>query len=42
MQNAKQNIIVNKAFPNSRGKNAFAMLKRKETEGKSNNDPFKN
>ncbi len=31
-----------KAIPNSRGKNALAMLKRKETEALSKTDPFKN
>jgi uncharacterized protein (DUF169 family) len=31
-----------KAIPNSRGKNALAMLKRKEAEEISKNDPFKN
>jgi uncharacterized protein (DUF169 family) len=39
-----ENIVFlsQKAIPNSRGKNALAMLKRKEAELISKNDPFKN
>jgi len=35
-------FLSQKAIPNSRGKNALAMLKRKEAEEISKNDPFKN
>lgn len=35
-------FLNQKAIPNSRGKNAFAMLKRKEAEEISKIDPFKN
>jgi len=35
-------FLNQKAIPNSRGKNALAMLKRKEAEEISKNDPFKN
>jgi uncharacterized protein (DUF169 family) len=35
-------FLSKKAIPNSRGKNALAMLKRKEAEMLSKNDPFKN
>ena len=34
-------FLNQKAIPNSRGKNALAMLKRKEAEEISRNDPFK-
>ncbi|HBL74085.1 MAG: hypothetical protein A2W90_12820 [Bacteroidetes bacterium GWF2_42_66] len=34
--------LSQKAIPNSRGKNAFAMLKRKEAEKISETDPFQN
>jgi uncharacterized protein (DUF169 family) len=33
-------FLSQKAIPNSRGKNAMAMLKRKEAEESSKNDPF--
>ena len=33
-------FLNQKAIPNSRGKNAYAMLKRKEAEGISKTDPF--
>lgn len=33
-------FLSQKAIPNSRGKNAYAMLKRKEAEGISKSDPF--
>jgi uncharacterized protein (DUF169 family) len=35
-------FLSQKAIPNSRGKNALAMLKRKEAEKISKNDPFQN
>ena len=35
-------FLSQKAIPNSRGKNALAMLRRKETEEINKNDPFKN
>jgi uncharacterized protein (DUF169 family) len=35
-------FLNKKAIPNSRGKNALAMLKRKEAEQLSKNDPFQN
>lgn len=35
-------FLSQKAIHNSRGKNAFAILKRKESEEISKNDPFKN
>jgi len=35
-------FLSRKAIPNSRGKNALAMLRRKETEEINKNDPFKN
>ena len=35
-------FLSKKAIPNSRGKNALAMLRRKETEDVIKNDPFKN
>lgn len=35
-------FLSQKAIPNSRGKNALAMLKRKEAEKISETDPFKN
>ncbi len=35
-------FLSRKAIPNSRGKNALAMLKRKEAESISKNDPFTN
>jgi len=35
-------FLSQKAIPNSRGKNALAILKRKEAEEISKNDPFKN
>jgi uncharacterized protein (DUF169 family) len=35
-------FLSQKAIPNSRGKNALAMLKRKEAEKISKNDPFNN
>lgn len=35
-------FLSQKAIPNSRGKNALAMLKRKEAESISKNDPFTN
>ena len=35
-------FLSQKAIPNSRGKNALAMLKRKDAESISKNDPFKN
>lgn len=35
-------FLNQKAIPNSRGKNALAMLRRKETEEIIKNDPFKN
>ena len=33
-------FLNQKAIPNSRGKNALAMLKRKEAERMSQSDPF--
>ena len=35
-------FLSQKAIPNSRGKNALAMLKRKEAEKLSQSDPFHN
>lgn len=35
-------FLNQKAIPNSRGKNALAILKRKEAEGLSKSDPFQN
>ena len=35
-------FLNQKAIPNSRGKNALAILKRKEAEEICKNDPFKN
>jgi len=35
-------FLSKKAIPNSRGKNALAMLKRKEAVELSKTDPFKN
>jgi len=38
----KTENLNQKAIPNSRGKNALAMLKRKETEKIEKKDPFQN
>lgn len=35
-------FLSHKAIPNSRGKNALAILKRKEAEDISKTDPFQN
>jgi hypothetical protein len=35
-------FLNQKAIPNSRGKNALAMLRRKKAEEISSTDPFKN